>query len=653
MPYCTAHARKAGRSNNTAPQKRPPRILHNTRASRVWSGVWSIRDTRYFVNRRNYIPNSRRITSKGTMKTRRWEQLDVRLSDPVLRTLKQLRFFHTTPVQAACIPLLLNGKDVAAEAVTGSGKTLAFLIPLLEILQRRAEKWKTTEVGAIVVSPTRELATQISEILAEFLDNIPSLRQVLLVGGVSLKRDAEKLKEGTNIIVATPGRLQDILSNCNSVNLNLKSLEFLVLDEADRLLDLGFSAALDSILSYLPRLRRTGLFSATQTKQLEHLIRAGLRNPALIVVKEKSNVSTPVNLKNSFAIVQPEYKLPVMIDFIRSIGFQTKYMIFLPTCACVDYFSRVIQTLLPSINVLALHGKMKSKRYKVFDKFRRAENGILICTDVMARGIDISEIDWVLQYDPPSMASSFVHRCGRTARIGNEGDALLFLLETESAYVDFIRRNQKVELREMETKLNEDTVDECLRCMRLMQQKDRLVFDKANRAFVSYVQAYSKHECNLILQLKDIDLGKLAMGFGLLRMPRMPELKGKNVSSFVGPEIDVNAIPYLHEQRELRRIQRLSEYQNTGVWTNNHRCKQRRTESWSETKKRKLERREKRGKRKERKELKQQVSTTRNKKKRKRINEEDVEQLAKDIALIKKFKKKKISQEEFDTAFEI
>ncbi|XP_071572309.1 probable ATP-dependent RNA helicase DDX55 homolog [Temnothorax nylanderi] len=588
------------------------------------------------------------------MKTQKWEELDVRLSDPILKTLKQLRFFNMTPVQAACIPLLLNGKDVAAEAVTGSGKTLAFLIPLLEILQKRTEKWKTMEVGAIVVSPTRELATQISEILIEFLEKIPSLTQVLLVGGVTLKKDAEKLKKGANIIVATPGRLEDILSNRNSINLNLcvKSLEFLVLDEADRLLDLGFSATLDSILSYLPRLRRTGLFSATQTKELQQLIRAGLRNPALIVVKEKSNVSTPVNLKNNFTIVHPEYKLPVMIDFIRLIGFKTKYMIFLPTCACVDYFSRVIQALLPSINVLALHGKMKSKRYKVFDKFRHAENGILICTDVMARGIDISEIDWVLQYDPPSMASSFVHRCGRTARIGNEGNALLFLLETESAYVDFIKRNQKVELHQMETKLNEDTVDECLRCMRQMQQKDRLMFDKANRAFVSYVQAYSKHECNLILQLKDIDLGKLAMGFGLLRMPKMPELKGKNASSFVCPEIDVNAIPYANKQRELRRIKKLSEYQNTGVWTNNYRCKQKRTESWSETKKRKLERQEKRSKRKERKDVKQ-FSTTCNEKKRKRINDEDIEQLAKDIALIKKFKKRKISQEEFDTAFEV
>ncbi|XP_025987943.1 probable ATP-dependent RNA helicase DDX55 homolog [Solenopsis invicta] len=592
------------------------------------------------------------------MKIQKWEDLDVRLSDPVLKTLKQLRFFNMTPVQAACIPLLLNGKDVAVEAVTGSGKTLAFLIPLLEILQKRSEKWKIMETGAIIVSPTRELATQISEILGEFLKEIPSLKQVLLVGGVTLKKDVETLKKGANIIVATPGRLEDVLSNRNSIGLNLcvKSLEFFVLDEADRLLDLGFSVTLDSILSYLPRLRRTGLFSATQTKQVQQLIRAGLRNPALIVVKEKSNISTPINLKNNFTIVQPEYKLPVMIDFIRSIGFETKYMIFLPTCACVDYFSRVIQAVLPSINVLALHGKMKSKRYKVFDKFRSAQSGILICTDVMARGIDISEIDWVLQYDPPCVASSFVHRCGRTARIGNEGNALLFLLETESAYVDFIKRNQKVELHQMERELDKDTVDECLQCMRQMQQKDRLVFDKANRAFVSYVQAYSKHECNLILQLKDIDLGKLAMGFGLLRMPKMPELKGKDVSSFVGLEIDINTIPYAHKQRELRRIKRLSEYRNTGVWTSNqNRCnRKKQTESWSESKKRKLERREKRSKRKERKELlKQQFSTTCNKRKRKRMNEEDIEQLAKDIALIKKFKKRKISQEEFDAAFQV
>lgn len=219
---------------------------------------------------------------------------------------------------------------------------------------------------------------------------------------------------------------------------------------------------------------------------------------------------------------------------------------------------------------------------------------------------------------------------------------MLFLLETEDAYVDFVKRNQKVELQQIKTKPNENTIEECLQCMRHLQQKDRLMFDKANRAFVSYVQSYSKHECNLILRLKDIDMGKLAMGFGLLRMLKMPELKGKDVSFFISPEIDINAISYANKQRELHRIEKLTEYQNTGVWSTNHKRKQKQTESWSESKKRKLERQEKRSKRKEKKKLKQGLSTTSNKKKRKHIKEEDLKELAKDIALIKKFKKKKV-----------
>lgn len=204
----------------------------------------------------------------------------------------------------------------------------------------------------------------------------------------------------------------------------------------------------------------------------------------------------------------------------------------------------------------------------------------------------------------------------------------------------FIKRNQKVELQKIGIKLSKNTIDECLQCMRNLQQKDRLMFDKANRAFVSYIQAYNKHECNLILRLNDIDLGKLAMGFGLLRMPKMPELKGKNVSSFIDLGIDLNAISYVNKQREQNRIEKLAKYRNTGIWPNNHKQKQKQTEAWSETKKRKLERHEKRNRRKEKRKL-TQISTS-GKKKKKRINEEDLEELAKDIALIKRFKKKKV-----------
>ncbi|XP_017879215.1 probable ATP-dependent RNA helicase DDX55 homolog [Ceratina calcarata] len=589
-----------------------------------------------------------------TMKTQNWNELEVSLSNPVLKTIEELKFLYMTPVQAASIPLLLKGKDVAAEAVTGSGKTIAFLIPVLEILQKRKEKWKATETGAIIISPTRELAVQISEVLQQFLANIPGLKQALIVGGTTVTEDADRLKTGANIIVATPGRLEDLLSNCKAINLAayVKSLEILILDEADRLLDLGFSATLDTILSYLPRLRRTGLFSATQTKELQQLIRAGLRNPALITVKEKPNISTPSNLKNNYVIVNAEHKLSVMIDFIENEGIGSKYMIFLSTCACVDYFSHVIQTMLPSLRVFAIHGKMKNKRYKVFKEFREAESGILICTDVMARGIDISEVDWVLQYDPPCSASSFVHRCGRTARIGNEGNALLFLLETEDTYVDFIKRNQKVELQKIILEPSEISNEKCLKCMRDLQKQDRSLFDKANRAFVSYVQAYNKHECNLILRLKDIDLGKLAMGFGLLRMPRMPELKGKDLSSFEEENIDINTIEYSNKQKEKSRLEKLKVFRDSGVWPKQQKHKRKQTESWSEAKKKKLDKLENRKKRKEKK-LKQQVSTSVMKKQKRKINEEDIEDLARDIALIKKLKQKKISQEAFDVAFGI
>ncbi|KAK0157170.1 hypothetical protein PV327_011349 [Microctonus hyperodae] len=584
------------------------------------------------------------------IQTRKWTDLEVKLCNPILTTLKKLNFLFATPIQAACIPVLLNGKDVAAEAVTGSGKTLAFLIPMLEHMQRRHEKWKQREVGGIIITPTRELATQISEVLDNFLHEMPSMKQVLLVGGTTVSEDISKLKEGVNIIIATPGRLEDILTN-DKKNLilrkSVKSLEMLVLDEADRLLDLGFTTTLNAILSYLPRLRRTGLFSATQTKELGHLIRAGLRNPTFVTVKEKCNVSTPLTLNNYYTLVDVEHKFAALIDFINSKGIDLKYMVFLSTCACVDYFSHIIQAMLPKANVLALHGKMKDKRHQIFEDFRNADNAILVCTDIMARGIDIPEVDWVIQYDPPSSASSFVHRCGRTARIGKKGNALLFLLRSEDAYIEFIKRNQKVELCELELNIPSEMIDKCLETARNLQLQDRMIYDKANRAFVSFIQSYNKHECNLILRLKDLDFGCVAMGFGLLKMPRMPEIKSRDISTFKEINIDINEISYKNKQREQVRLNKLQIYRETGVWPSKTKKRLKPTESWSEAKKKKIDRRE--TKKTKGKTVVNGMQSV--KKKRNKLTQEDIDELAKDIALIKKLKKKKISREEFNEVF--
>ena len=250
------------------------------------------------------------------------------LSSNTLLTLKRLNFTSMTPVQAAAIPLFLQNKDVAAEAVTGSGKTLAFLIPVLEALYRLSEPLSKNDVGAMIISPTRELASQIYDVLQEFLrDSDKGLTSILLIGGNKVERDLQKFEEyGGNIVVGTPGRLEDLLmgktagvtQKMNKLVSAMKRLELLILDEADRLLSLGFESAVNTILSLCPKQRRTGLFSATQTSEISSLIRAGLRNPAMIVVKDKGIKEhverTPANLENFYMVCEPKRKLSILLE---------------------------------------------------------------------------------------------------------------------------------------------------------------------------------------------------------------------------------------------------------------------------------------------------------------------------------------------------
>ena len=331
------------------------------------------------------------------------------LSRATLATLDRLQFTKMTPVQAAAIPLFFQRKDVAAEAVTGSGKTLAFLIPVLETLYRLTSPLSKHQIGALIVSPTRELATQISEVLAEFLqDSEGKLSYQLFIGGDKVEKDVCSFeKSGGNIVIGTPGRLEDLLlgksvgitQGLNKFVSGLKSVEMLILDEADRLLSLGFEAALNTILGFCPKQRRTGLFSATQTSEVSSLIRAGLRNPAVVVVKDgarpESNQRTPSSLENFYLVCEAKTKLSVLLELLQSRQSE-KVMVFAATCACVDYFSLLLKHILGDhqVTLFSIHGKMKKKRQKIFNQFRKSKSGILICTDVMARGVDIPDVDW-------------------------------------------------------------------------------------------------------------------------------------------------------------------------------------------------------------------------------------------------------------------
>uniref|UniRef100_A0A182NQS2 ATP-dependent RNA helicase n=1 Tax=Anopheles dirus TaxID=7168 RepID=A0A182NQS2_9DIPT len=590
----------------------------------------------------------------------KWGDLSPPLSSPVLEVIEELGFEKMTPVQAATIPLLLSYKDVAAEAVTGSGKTLAFLVPLLELLLKRkqSEPWKKHEIGAVIVSPTRELATQIHDVLAEFLGHkhLSCFRQKMLIGGNAVEDDVITiLKEGANILVATPGRLQDLFERKGDLNLSakVKSLELLVLDEADRLLDMGFEATINTILAYLPRQRRTGLFSATQTKEVRDLMRAGLRNPVLVSVREKATTSTPKLLQNYYLIVEPERKLVALLEFIRSRNIK-KAMLFFPTCSCVEYWSVAMAALIQSMQVLALHGKMKSQRFRILKSFRDADSALLLCTDVLARGVDIPEVDWVLQWDPPSNAAAFVHRVGRTARQGSEGNALIMLQPTEDAYVEFLTRNQKVSLKEIQLDVPEEQLTKALETLHQLQKKDRATFDKANKAFVSHVQAYSKHECNLILRLKDLDLGKVATSYGLLQLPRMPEIKQHFKESFRGPEetVDVFKLVYKDKQKQASFQEKLKTYAETGEWKGKKKLIRKKSIPWELANKARDERKECRKKRREKKAVRKAAveagEVVPAKKRRTKYSQEDLEELANDIRLLKKVKQKKITEEEYD-----
>ncbi|KAF6024295.1 DDX55 [Bugula neritina] len=511
-----------------------------------------------------------------------------------------------------------------------------------------SDQLSLTLIGALIISPTRELATQISQVLDEFLKSLPQFSRGLFIGGRHIDDDVKLLhSQGCHIMIGTPGRLEELLQKkTDQINLakSIKQLEILILDEADRILDLGFETSINTILQYLPKQRRTGLFSATQTEKVVDLIRAGLRNPVKVRIVEKDEATEgdskiPLGLSIYSMVCEADQKFNQLIYFLKQ-NKTSKHIVFFSTCACVEYFSKAMQSILPkSIEVIPIHGKMKKKRHKVFDRFCAMQSGVLVCTDVMARGVDIPNIHYVLQYDPPSQASSFIHRCGRTARIGNEGKAIVFLLPSEDTYIHFIAINQKVTIGEM--KCVPDVANSVSKLKKLCI-KDRAMYEKSLQAFVSFVQSYAKHECHLIFRFKDLNVAALARSFGLLHLPSMPELKGKTIPDFIPENIVYEDIPYLDKVREQGRQEKLKLIAE-GKLEKKKKKFNPKNKPWSEQKEMKTNRKERREKRKLAKERKRKAQD---------ITEEEMDDLNKDTSLIKKLKKKKISAEEFDVKFE-
>ncbi|CAI5535211.1 unnamed protein product [Closterium sp. Naga37s-1] len=478
-------------------------------------------------------------------------------------------------------------------------------------------------MGALIISPTRELAAQIHAVAEPFLSAaLPNLRCMLLTGGHAVGVDVARISEdGANVIIGTPGRIDDVLSRPNC-GLDLRALEVLILDEADRLLDLGFAACLESILHRLPRQRRTGLFSATQTSALQELALAGMRNPVRVEVRslaragaggargaaggtagagapgapapgegsaqgmtagaggaggageggdtgygaalEKAGaVKIPVGLQVQAIVCEGARSKASQLVHWLSQHPDRKVMLFVMTCACVDYWGSVLPLLSPlkGISFFPLHGKLKqSKRDAAVAAFRKAERGVLICTDVAARGLDIPGVHCVLQFDPPQDPRAFVHRAGRTARMGREGSALVWLLPKEDAYPEYLRLQGVPVVLEPPAP---DVVD-VIPQLREASRKDRAVVEKGVRAFVSFVRGYKEHHCNYIFRFQELEMGAVAMSYGVLKIPRMPETR-HHPRLFDGFEpdktVDVATLKYKDKNREKQRQQFLKQQQ--------------------------------------------------------------------------------------------
>ncbi|VDM57278.1 unnamed protein product [Angiostrongylus costaricensis] len=459
-----------------------------------------------------------------------------------------------TEVQVRTGRELLSHHDVVVESPTGSGKTLAYLLPLFTILKRSAALAKH-QFGAVILSPSRELSMQIAAVATPFATRL-NYSIVVTVGGIKLEKNLKKLKNGGNILIATPGRLFQLLSIDKSGNLqrSLKSVEVLIVDEADRFNESQFEVHLKEILLALPKQRRTGLFSATQAKELTDFLMFGLRNKAFIKIKESANLVSPSTLNNFYTVCQTEEKLICLVEFIRNKP-DKKFLVFLPSCG------GVLTRVLTKRPLCAIHGhNSPSERSKQIDQFCKSNNAVMLSTDVMSRGIDVKDIDWVIQFEIPKLSSWFVHRSGRTARCGREGNALLILSTEQSAYPSYLSKHEQVELKQISVPTSSAVKAQQLRekIIKILCS-DREILEAGTRAFVCHIESYVKHDCNIVCGLKDLDVPGLAHAYGLLRLPKMRELSGrKDLEKFKRSDIDTSTIKYANPTLEKKRVEIMS-----------------------------------------------------------------------------------------------
>lgn len=428
-----------------------------------------------------------------------------------------------TDIQTRAIPLALKGADILGAAKTGSGKTLAFVVPVLENMYRTQCVGPDAGLGAMIISPTRELAIQIFEVLYKIGKKGHLFAAGLIIGGKSLQEERDALIR-MNIVVCTPGRMLQHLSQ--TVGFNVDNLQMLVLDEADRILDMGFQRDLDAIIDYLPRQRQTLLFSATQTKKVSDLARLSLQDPEYVSVHESAETATPKTLQQNYVVTPLSEKLDTLWSFIQSSK-KSKIIVFLSSGKQVRFVYEGFRHMQPGIPLLHLHGRQKqTARLDITQKFSASKNSCLFATDVAARGLDFPAVDWVVQVDCPEDADTYIHRVGRTARYERNGRAVLFLDPSEEEGMLKRLEAKKIPIERINVKSKkQQSVKNQLQNMCFQDAQLKYLGQKA---FISYVKSIHVQKDKEIFKLQKLGLEEYAASLGLPGAPRIKFMKGDN-----------------------------------------------------------------------------------------------------------------------------
>lgn len=450
---------------------------------------------------------------------------DLPISEATLKGLKEASFVKLTEIQRDSIPVSLEGHDLLGAAKTGSGKTLAFLIPILEKLYR--ERWTEFDgLGALIISPTRELAMQIYEVLTK-IGGHTSFSAGLVIGGKDVRFELERISR-INILVGTPGRILQHMDQ--AVGLNTDNLQMLVLDEADRCLDMGFKRTLDAIVSNLPPSRQTLLFSATQSQSLADLARLSLTDYKTIGTSDTLNgangskeISTPETLQQSYIIVELADKLDVLFSFIKT-HLKSKMIVFLSSSKQVHFVYETFRKMQPGISLMHLHGRQKqTARTETLDKFSRAQQVCLIATDVVARGIDFPAVDWVVQVDCPEDVDTYIHRVGRSARYGKQGKSLIMLTPTEQE--GFLKRLKTRRIEPSLLTIKQSKKKSIKPQLQSLLFKDPELKYLGQKAFISYIRSIYIQKDREVFKFEELPTEEFAQSLGLPGAPRI-KIKG-------------------------------------------------------------------------------------------------------------------------------